>query len=140
MSLWQDTPVTYSAYYTCTSTAWGCFAHNSCRPTPSYYGLKAFGEIVRYPVRLEAESSQKNVTVLAGENETGSKALLISAFKTGNLEYELKADIPLNPENCRIHLLDNEHRLALVEDAVFSGNAVKFESASNSACVLVNIE
>jgi len=27
-----------------------------------------------------------------------------------------------------------------VEDAVFSGNMVKFKSASNSACVLVNIE
>ena len=140
MMLWQDTPITYGAYYTCTSTVWGCFAHNSSLPTPSYYGLKAFGEIVRYPARLEAESSLKNVTVLAGENETGAKALLISAFKTGNLEYELKTDIQLNPSNCRIHLLDNEHRMALVEDALFSGNTVKFKSASNSACVLVNIE
>ena len=140
MTLWQDTPITYGAYYTCTSTAWGCYKKDSSLPTPSYYGLKAFGEIVRYPIRLEAESSRKDVTVLAGENETGAKAMLISAFKTGNLEYELKADIPLNPSNCRIHLLDNEHRMALVEDAVFSGNTVKFKSASNSACVLVNIE
>ena len=51
-----------------------------------------------------------------------------------------EADIPLSPANCRIHLLDNEHYLALVEDAVFSGNTVKFGSVSHSACVLVNIK
>ena len=139
MSLWQDTPITFGAYYTCTASMWGCYVRGSVVLTPSYYGLKAYGDIVRYPVRLEALSAMKDVTVLAGEDDSGNKEMLISAFKTGNLNYEVKADIPLNTDNCEIRMLDSEHSLSLLENAEFGDKSVKFHSKSSSACVLVRI-
>jgi len=102
--------------------------------------LKAFGEIVRYPERLEAVSAEKQVTVLAGENEQGEKALLISAFGTGAREYHLKTDSELTPENCEILLLDNSHFLTDVKaEVVFNGKETVFRSDSNSACILIRL-
>ena len=140
MALWQDTPLSYGAYYTCTGGNWGCYMTGSNGVTPAWYGLKAYGDIVRYPVRLEAVSPVKEVTVLAGEDAEGSKEMLISAFKTGNVDYEVKTDIPLSAANCEVRMLDNEHRLGILDEVVFDGNTVKFSSFSNSACVLVKIK
>lgn len=139
MILWQDTPLTYGAYYTCVGGGWGCYRTASNAVTPSWYGLKAYGDIVRYPIRLEAISPVKEISVLAGEDEEGSKAMLISAFKTGSVDYEVKTDIPLSAANCEVRMLDSNHPLCLLEDVVFEGNSVRFRSESNSACVLVKI-
>ena len=139
MALWQDTPLSYGGYYTCNNSGWGCYVPGTNRPTPSWYGLKAFGEIVRYPIRLQAESSVKNVTVLAGEDENGSKAMLISAFKTGNYDYKITLDAEVAPEDCEIRLLDNYHNLSLAEEAVVAGNTITLSSDSHSACILIKI-
>lgn len=140
MILWQDTPLTYGAYYTCNSSAWGCYVTNSSGRTPSWFGLKAYGEIVRYPERLQAESSVKNVSVLAGENENGDKAMLISSFKTGNYDYKIILDEPVDSVKCEIRMLDNYHNLSLLEDVVIENNTITFSSNSNSACALVLIK
>ena len=139
MILWQDTPLTYGAYYTCTGGGWGCYRTGGTAVTPSWYGLKAYGDIVRYPVRLEALSPVKEVSVLAGEDADGNKEMLISAFKTGNVDYEVKTDISLSAANCEVRMLDFDHPLCLLENVVFDGKSVRFSSASNSACVLVKI-
>lgn len=139
MILWQDTPLTCGAYYTCNNGAWGCYIQGTNGLTPSWYGLKAYGEIVRYPIRLQAESSVENISVLAGENENGEKAILISAFKTGDYTYKVILDETVDPSRCEIRLLDNYHNLSLVEDAVISENTIIFSSNSNSACVLIKI-
>ena len=139
MALWQDTPLDYGAYYTCINTAWGCFKTGVNIKTPSWYGLKAFGEIVRYPIRLEASSSMKEVTVLAGENENGSKALLLSAFKTKSLDVEIQLDIPVSAENCQVLLLDNDHQLSLLEEVDFDGSKLRFPFIAHSACALIKI-
>ena len=140
MILWQDTPLDYGAYYTCQNSAWGCYVTNSNGLTPSWYGLKAYGEIVRYPERLQATSSVKDVTVLAGQNEHGEKALLLSAFKTGSMDYKITIDSVVDPNKCEIRLLDNYHNLSLVEDAIFDGNTIIFSSQSYSACALIKIK
>jgi hypothetical protein len=129
----------YGAYYTCIGNAWGCYNTGTNIKTPSWYGLKAFGEIVRYPIRLEAASSIKEVTVLAGENETGKKALLLSAFKTKSLDVVIDCDIPVSELNCRVLLLDNDHRLTPVEDAEFDGSKIRFSFAAHSACALIEL-
>lgn len=139
MSLWQDTPLDYGAYYTCIGNAWGCYNTGTNIKTPSWYGLKAFGEIVRYPARLEASSSMKEVTVLAGEDGSGKKAMLISAFKTRPLDVVVQCDKPVLPEKCRVLLLDNDHYLSTVEDVEFDGNKIKFSFFANSACALIEI-
>ncbi|MBE6392182.1 MAG: hypothetical protein E7042_08335 [Lentisphaerae bacterium] len=139
MALWQDTPLDYGAYYTCINTAWGCYATSTNIKTPSWYGLKAFGEIVRYPARLEASSSMKEVTVLAGEDDSGKKAMLISAFQTRPLELVVQCDVPVQQEKCRVLLLDNDHYLSEMEDVEFDGSRIKFSFFANSACALIEI-
>lgn len=139
MMLWQDSPLDYGAYYTCDSGNWGCYRAGSNLRTPSWYGLKAFGELVRYPVRLKTESSLREVTVLSGMNEAGEKMLLVSAFKTGVLEVEISADIPLTGENCQIRLLDHDHLLSPAEEVFFDGNTVKFQTNSYSSCALIKL-
>ena len=139
MMLWQDTPLSYGAYYTCGTSAWGCYMTGSNGKTPSWYGLKAYGEIVRYPERLEATSSMKEVTVLAGEAPDGSKAMLISAFRTGTLDFEIKLDTEVHPAKCQVLLLDQEHRLSTPESLVMEGDTLKFNGFANSICALVKL-
>ena len=139
MMLWQDTPLTYGGYYYCCSGGWGCYKNLSNGLTPSWYGLKAYGDIVRYPERTEARSDTKDVAVLAGADGQGAGELLISAFRTGEVDFVLTADVPLKAENCRIQLLDNEHRLTAPDKMEFDGNTVRFSSFSNSAVALVRI-
>lgn len=139
MALWQDTPLDYGAYYTVNNSAWGCYVQNSNAPTPSYYGLKAFGEIVKFPVRLEVASDSPNVTVLAGEQQTGRKALLISAFNTSSTEFVVEADVPLCRENSKVLLLDEDHLLAECRNTVFENNLLKFQNRSNSAVAIILI-
>ena len=140
MILWQDTPLTYGAYYTCNSNAWGCYITGSNGLTPSWYGLKAYGEIVRYPERLQAESSVSRISVLAGENANGDKAMLISAFKTGNYDYKIILDESIDSAKCEIRLLDTYHNLSLPENVIFKNNTINFSSESNSACALIIIK
>ncbi|MBQ9089391.1 MAG: hypothetical protein IJY46_11505 [Lentisphaeria bacterium] len=139
MALWQDTPLDYGAYYTCIGNAWGCYKTGGNIKTPSWYGLKAFGDIVRYPVRLKASSSMKEVTVLAGENENGDKAMLLSAFKTRPLDVEVQCDIPVSAGNCQVLLLDNDHQLTPVEEVTFEDNKIKFSFIAHSACALIKL-
>ena len=139
MALWQDTPLDYGAYYTCIGNAWGCYKNGTNIKTPSWYALKAFGEIVRYPIRLDAASSVKEVTVLAGENERGKKAMLISAFQTRPMDVVIECDIAVSAANCRVLLLDNDHQLTQVEDVEFDGNRIKFSFVAHSACALIEI-
>ena len=139
MALWQDTPLDYGAYYTCIGNAWGCYNTGTNIKTPSWYGLKAFGEIVRYPIRLDAASSIKEVTVPAGENESGKKAMLISAFQTRPMDVVIECDITVSAANCRVLLLDNDHQLTQVEDVEFDGNRIKFSFVAHSACALIEI-
>ncbi len=139
MALWQDTPLDYGAYYTCIGNAWGCYKTGTNIKTASWYGLKAFGEIVRYPIRWDAASPLKEITVLAGENESGKKAMLISAFKTRPMDVVIGCDIPVSAEKCRVLLLDNDHQLTQVEDAEFDGNKIKFSFVAHSACALIEI-
>ncbi len=136
MALWQDTPLDMGCYYTTTTTSWGCFRNYSSVPTKSYYGLKAFGEIVRYPERLKTSSSKKEFTALAGRDADGRQALLISAFLSGEAELTIESDAEINPETCRIYLLDSRKNLDEVS-ADISGNTIKLSLTSYSSVVLV---
>ena len=90
MSLWQDEPLDVSNYYTFQG-GWGLL--NTGVIYKSYYPFKAFGEIVRYPKRLAATTSDPlNAAVLAGRDANGNAAVLVNAFKLGptNVVVDLK--------------------------------------------------
>ncbi len=129
---WQDTPLDMGGYYTATSTSYGLFTPDS-QPTPSYYGMKAFGEIVRYPRRLKTEAPEP-VYALAGEAENGKKALLISAFQTGKCQ--MAVDFDVAPSEMEIFLLDDRKTLAAVSPVWENGYTI-LEHTSSSAVFLV---
>jgi hypothetical protein len=139
MSRWQDTPLDYGAYYTCSTSAWGCYVTGSSKPTPSYFGLKAYGEIVRYPARTAASADNANVTALGGKDEQGNMALLVSAFATGDSTFTVTLDKEIDPAKCQVLLLDENHNLSPCLDAVITADSVTFANDSNSAVALVKI-
>ena len=139
MARWQDTPLDYGAYYTCTTSAWGCYVTGSSKPTPSYFGLKAFGEIVRYVERTAATVDQEKTTVLGGRDEKGNFALLISAFSTGDNTFTVTVDQTIDPAKCQVLLLDENHNLSPCLEAEIAGNTISFSNESNSAVALVKI-
>ena len=139
MSRWQDTPLDYGAYYTCSTSAWGCYVTGSSKPTPSYFGLKAFGDIVRYPARTAASADNENVTVLGGRDEAGNMALLVSAFSTGDNTFAVTLDKEIDPAKCQVLLLDENHNLSPCLEAVVTADTVTFNNESNSAVALIKI-
>ena len=140
MMLWQDTPLTYGAYYDTVTGGWGCYRRGTGVVTPSWYGLKAYGDIVRYPIRLEAASSRRDVTVLAGENAAGERALLLSAFRTGDLAFEVKLDAPVSPADCEVRMLDQTHPLSPLDAVRIEDRTLRFRSDSYSSCALIRIQ
>ena len=140
MARWQDTPLDYGAYYTCSTSAWGCYVTGSSKPTPSYFGLKAFGDIVRCPERTGARSDNDRVTVLAGKNAEGKLELLVSAFNTGDCRCEVVVDRELSGAKCTVLLLDENHNLSPCAEAAVEGDTISFDFEGNSAVALVKIE
>ena len=140
MSRWQDTPLDYGAYYTCSTSAFGCYVTGSSKPTPSWYGLKAFGDIVRYPERSVSSVDNEKATVLSGRSAEGDMALLISAFSTGDSRFTVTLDREIDAAACQVLLLDENHNLSPVMDAEISGDTIAFEAVGNSAVVLIKIK
>ena len=139
MALWQNTPLDMGCYYTATTTAWGLYKTGSDTPTKSYYGMKAFGTIVRYPERLLCSSSCQDVTVLAGQDDKGKKCLLISCFKTSSNELDIHCDFELNPATCKVKVLDSENNLNELEP-VFCADRLKVHFTGNSAVILISFD
>ena len=139
MSLWQDTPLDYGAYYTCSTTAWGCYVTGSRKETPSYYALKAYGEIVRFPVRTVSSCDGENVTVLSGRDAENNHALLIAGFSTGDTECSVTLDREIPEGKCQLFLLDEEHNLSPVPEVEISGKTVRFSNISNSFVALIKL-
>lgn len=132
LTLWQDTPLDMSCYYTTASTAWGCLPDGAGMPAKPFYSLTAFGEIVRYPNRLSIKTLSSGLTVLAGQdnNET---AVLFSAFKTGPAKVVLQTDCKIEEHKLSFRLLDEQHNLT---PGIFScsENTISFSFTGNS-CV-----
>ena len=140
MILWQDTPLTYGAYYTCVGGGWGCYRTGSNAVTPSWYGLKAYGDIVRYPVRTVSTCGAAQTTVLSGRNAAGGHALLIAGFSTGDAVCEVTLDRKIDKAKCKVRLLDELHLFSPVEDAEIAGNKIRFTTLSNSFVALIELE
>ena len=139
MTLWQDSPITYGGYYTCNNSAWGCYETASNSPTASFFGLKAYGEIVRYPERFAASSDNENVVVLAGKNASGEKCVLITGFKTSVMDYIVELDECVKAEDVEVRLIDENHMLSVQENAIVEGNTIKFSHRSYSMVALIKI-
>lgn len=135
MSGWQDTPVDMGAYYSCTAGYnWGLYQTGTNVRTKSWFGMAAFGDIVRYPRRLHAETSSKESTVLAGDDGAGHSAALVSLFKTGPVKLEIA--FTERVKIASVSVLDDTHDLKEVPFRYAEG-ILALPTASSSAVILV---
>ena len=99
------------------------------RPEKSYYGMKAFGELAAlYPKRLSVQvrhSMKKTAPAdsdrieyafqtLAGGNDSGDCAILISLYNYGEQELTIEFDHPDELEYVTVELLDEAHELTRI--------------------------
>ncbi len=126
---WQDLPVDMGYLYTVTGTDFGLFHPVTMRPEKSYYGMKAFGELAAlYPKRLSVQvrhSMKKTAPAdsdrieyafqtLAGGNDSGDCAILISLYNYGEQELTIEFDHPDELEYVTVELLDEAHELTRI--------------------------
>ncbi len=94
---WQDVPLDMGCYYTTGLSNYGIF-DGFYETTKSYFGMKAFGKIVRYPFRIKTEASSP-VYALAGHDSGERFAVVVSVYRGGPANLTLDFDaIPEIPE------------------------------------------
>ena len=135
MIQWQDTPLDKSFLYTVSTTAWGVYVTNTNVPTKLFYGMAAFGDLIRYPERFKTEANGKDIFALAGKDEDGRRALLISCFKTGPRTLTIESDIEWKkPE---VLLVDDQHELTPVKFQT-SGKTLTVSCELDSSVILIH--
>ncbi|MFA6566970.1 MAG: hypothetical protein WCS96_02045 [Victivallales bacterium] len=141
LSGWQDTPLDMGSYYVGTSIIiWGLFDTLTQARNKTYYAMKAFNLIAKYENRINAkvESADSSVRVLSGRKATGEIAVLISCFKTGKRRITVNlGDVQLNPDRCKVSVIDAEHDLTPMEKYTISDNTITLDKPAGSAVFLV---
>lgn len=135
MSGWQDAPVDMGAYYCCSATRnWGLYQAGTNVRTKSWFGMYAFGEIVQYSERLEAETSSEESTVLAGTDASGRSAVLVPLFKTGSVNLNIEFAGKVEVES--VSVLDDRHDFSEFP-FTYSNGKLELQTSSSSAVILV---
>ncbi len=118
---WQDSPLTMGMYYAATVCAgWGLFdQYGIARKT--YYAMRAFGEMTAFPERLWAISDGAEVRVLAGRNQRGQYALLISCFKSPAETIKIDLGDAFSAGKCTVFAIDAERDFEVVSRTVEDG-------------------
>ena len=115
---WQDTPLDMSCFYTGVSRGFGIFTAYG-EVTKVYCALKAFGIMTKYPHRL-AITKDPAVYALAGENDEGEIAVLLSVFPIMGSNVTILLDF--EPKDVRLYSVDIANNLDQVE-VKFLGNS-----------------
>jgi hypothetical protein len=118
-------------------------------PTKLYYGLEAYGTLMRYPRRVHAESdtlseklqhdlgSQKgDCMILAGKKENGDGAILVSFMFAIDMEFQV--EIPgLDGYDINVRVVDMQKDL---DNAVYTKRGDTLTIRKNSYCAIYLIE
>lgn len=133
---WQDTPLTMGCFYTLGYLPWGgtfgVWEHTG-KANKNFYGFKAFAEMAHYHNRVRATSNAKDVRLLAGINDAGEGALLISDFKTSSEKILVEFD-EMNASTAKILVLDEERDLEPI-CPVIENNRIILETPKNESIV-----
>ncbi len=133
LTSWQDSPLTMGNYYTCTSGGWGVFDSCGGIRFKTYFGLLAFAKMLDFPERVKASSPDPKISILAGKNKAGKRAVLVSAYDTGENAFELEFGDRM-PE--QVLLLDDTHDLEPVRFPTAAG-MLRLEKQTRSALWLI---
>ncbi len=145
----EDTPLSKAFFYTGNT---GCFGmlDKGRNPTKLYYGLEAYGTLMRYPRRVFAEpdqlspklqldlKSQKgDCMILAGKNDDGDGAILVSYMFSIDIEFQV--EIPgLDDYEVQVRVVDSAKSL---DNAVYTkrGNTLTIRKSSYCAIYLIEL-
>lgn len=136
---WQDTPVDLGCYYTVTGTRWGVFEDR--KPTKSYYGMKAFGEITNFDNRLLLETANlpAGSRSLAGMDGEGNMAILTTLWKSAPLDLVFDVDNIKQYSRMKICILDETHNLESIVETAASSGKLRVKTVSDSSVILIKL-
>lgn len=136
---WQDSPLDMGCFYTIGSldwtSSWGAWKQDDSK-SKLFHAFKAFANLARHKKRVEASSDTKDVRVLAGFDDQGEGAAMISDFVTECAELSVKiegADI----SGVQAFCLDEEHDMDPVSFKVKNGRIVLPTPAKESSVWLL---
>jgi len=141
LSLFQDTPLTMSYFYTAFEDSFGLF-NRDYLPNKDYYAFKAFAAIADCTQRIAASPRpHRSVRVLAGKRADGNVVLLVSCFKSGAMDLAIDSGDAVWREH-EVLVLDEDHDLTAGSEAlVKDGNTLTIKKDQpGSAVYLVNIK
>jgi hypothetical protein len=143
---WQDTPLTMGNYYTGTGVTWpgwgfyGLYGPkdlNKC-----YFAMKAFNLLTKYQNRVAVQmpKNKNNIWVLAGRKDNGQAAILVSCFKSPSCKVKLDiANVKIDPQKCKVHIVDAEHELQPLDAVRISGSEITLPKPAGSAVFFVEL-
>jgi xylan 1,4-beta-xylosidase len=139
LTLLQDCPVDAANYYDGQPTALFCglFDYHGV-PQKTYYSFKAFQRITQHPARVTAAVGEKasHVTCVAGLNEAGGGAALITSYGGSARLHSIELTGAPGPYLVRIYTVDDHHRLDLREERLVDGAAFEWFLPSYSVTLL----
>ncbi len=135
----QDTPIDLACYYTVTEGGWGVFQDR--KPMKNYYGMKAFGEIIKYDNRIlvKTENMPAGCRSLAGVDEQGNMAILTTLWKSGPLDLSFDVDNIGDYSQMKIYMLDEKNDLEPVVETEGIKGKLKVKTISESSVVLIKL-
>ena len=92
-----------------------------------YFAMKAFNLMTKYENRVAVQmaKSETNTWVLAGRNENGQTAILVSSLKRSACEIKLTvANVQIVPDKCKVRIIDAHNDLKCVDARRLSGSEV----------------
>ncbi len=141
LSKFQTSKLDQAYFYGCNPVgSWG-YKNDLGEKNKVYYGLKAFGDLVRgYPV-LCAAGGADGVTVLAAKSEDGSrKALLVTDYRSGRRELSVDVAGVESDAECEVTVHDYKSDLERTKARLDGGRLALPKRDAKSAAFLVEFQ
>ena len=108
----------------------------SARPYDAYYGLLAACRMNDYKKQLPV-SVNGSLAAVAGRNDRGECALLVSAFRSDDKVMDV--DLGCVPEYCIVELLDNRNKLTPIRPEL-DGSRLSIRFSGSSAVAFIRFK
>ena len=140
----QDTPVDMANFYTASGMAYFGIFDIYGGKKKCYYALSAFNRITKYPKRVKAtavdDKGNEFVKVLAGLNDHGSLAVLVSCNFTGKCKIKLDVE-GMAAKDCAVSVIDAAHDLTpLSKPVVREGSNIILEKPEEGSVFLLEFK
>lgn len=151
---WQELPIEQAHHYTVSGGGFGLYDMCSHQPTKAYYALKAFGEMAFfYPERIAAEiaefsgeplpcktqNREFDFQVIAGEDNDGNVAVLVSNYRYGAGSIEFDCSKLGYFSRAELQIVDDHYDLEGVATVESVNGKLTFFTNSNSSILLLRL-